>query len=157
MEKYEREFEKEIAELKSKFEKIETDSNYIYDQENPNGANLIKFRSFETSSVEHTEILNALIVPEWAFNAEFFSEVGANTQFENYYADQKLDYPNNKWKVPVKFVYDYCTYDYDIDKGEKLDNYSEKFISKEEAIKKFKANRKLVEKLLTESHEYKED
>ncbi|NRN94066.1 hypothetical protein [Lactobacillus helveticus] len=92
--------------------------------------------------VEHTEIMNAIIVPEWAFNAEFLDEKHetAKIQFENYYADKNESLPQNMWQTPVKFVYDYCSYDYTIGSfSEKLDNYSEDFISYDEALEKFQA------------------
>ncbi|NRO18836.1 MAG: Phage protein [Lactobacillus helveticus] len=90
----------------------------------------------------HTEIMNAIIVPEWAFNAEFLDEKHetAKIQFENYYADKNESLPQNMWQTPVKFVYDYCSYDYTIGSfSEKLDNYSEDFISYDEALEKFQA------------------
>ena len=99
--------------------------------------------------IEHTEILNAIIVPECEFNAELFDEKHetAKIQFENYYADKNESLPQNMWQTPVKFVYDYCTYDYTIGSfSEKLDNYVEGFITYDEALEKFQVyQEKIIE------------
>lgn len=45
------------------------------------------------------------------------------------------------WQTPVKFVYDYCIYDYTIGSfSEKLDNYVEGFISYDEIFEKLDNN-----------------
>ena len=142
MKAHEKEFVDKTKDLKNKFNEIKNDPSFIYNPKKPDGAHLINVRSVGEGMVEHTEIMNAIIVPEWAFNAEFLDEKHetAKIQFENYYADKNESLPQNMWQTPVKFVYDYCSYDYTFGSfSEKLDNYSEDFISYDEALEKFQA------------------
>ncbi len=149
MKAHEKEFLSKIEDLKTTFDTIKNNPSFIYNPDKPDGAQLINIRSGGEGMVEHTEILNAIIVPEWAFNAEFFDEKHeiAKIQFENYYADKNESLPQNMWQTPVKFVYDYCTYDYTIgSSSEKLDNYVEGFITYDEALEKFQVyQEKMIE------------
>ncbi|WP_255807306.1 hypothetical protein [Lactobacillus intestinalis] len=74
MKAHEKEFLSNIEDLKNTFNTIKKDPSFIYNPNKPAGAHLINIRSVGEGMVEHTEILNAIIVPEWTFNAEFFDE-----------------------------------------------------------------------------------
>lgn len=149
MKAHEKAFLSNIEDLKNTFNTIKNNPSFIYNPDKTDGAHLINIRSVGEGMVEHTEIMNAIIVPEWTFNAEFFDEKHntAKIQFENYYADKNESLPQNMWQTPVKFVYDYYTYDYTIGSfSENLDNYSERFISYDEALEKFQVyQEKIIE------------
>lgn len=68
MNKYEQEFNQKIANLKKQVIEINNDPSFVFNLKKPLAENLIEIRSF--SDIEHTKILNALIVPEWAFNSK---------------------------------------------------------------------------------------
>lgn len=74
MKAHEKEFLDKTKDLKNKFNEIKNDPSFIYNPKKPDGAHLINVRSVGEGMVEHTEIMNAIIVPEWAFNAEFLDE-----------------------------------------------------------------------------------
>lgn len=116
---------------------------------------MISFRSVDKDSVEHSELMSAVIVPEWALNSLIFKdEEVAQSQFENYYADKNQDLPKDKWQTPVKLTFDYCSYDYEIlGPSSDLQNFQQSYIDRDEAIEKCIACLEELDKLNDNSEE----
>ena len=149
---YEKEFIDKTAKVLAKFKSIKDDKNYTYDPNHIDGVELINFRSVGDHMVETTVILNLIIAPIWAKNGEFTDMSNnwliAKKQFENYYADKNQKLPNNKWCVPLKLAFNYCTYDYKIGSFENLKNYKNNFLSYESALQKYQDYRRKYDKLM---------
>ncbi|MEK3575481.1 hypothetical protein CEE75_13985 [Lactobacillus crispatus] len=158
---YEKEFIDKTRLVLEKFKSIKDNKDYLYDLKDVTGAEIFNFRSVGNHMVEHTEILNFIIVPIWTKNSEFFDETNnytiARTQFENYYADRMQIKPANMWQTPLKLAFSYCTYDYQINSFGKLENYVNKFISYESALEKFQDYSREYQKLMKLVAEHKKE
>ncbi|WP_103660683.1 hypothetical protein [Lactobacillus sp. HT06-2] len=152
LKQFEEEFINKSKEMTEKYEKIKDDPEYQFNLKKTAYTNILDFASIGEGMVEHNEKLDLLIVPVWAANTEIFDTRNENsiaqTQFENYFADRMETKPANMWQTPLKLVYSYVYYDYQIGSMGKLENYSNQFLSYEAALVKYQDYRKTYEKIM---------
>lgn len=133
-------FNKLICNLNERLEKLNA-RKHSYKEEKENQVILISHYSVTEEMVEHIKIMSGILVPEWVENIsalnKYHPEI-ANSQFKKYYTLKNKKIPSNMWQTPLVLKFNYYESNYVIGQKEEITTKVSKFISKQEALDKFR-------------------